>query len=82
MRGAETAIEGNASERRGQISTLSAKLVEVETQFCASDITRNMLHADDLRTEALLWAKVFPGSTMPTDNAYYPTICNRSETGR
>jgi hypothetical protein len=49
---------------------------EVETQFCASDIVRNLMHANDQRTSAVMWEKVF-GTKYPTDNSYYPTICNR-----
>jgi hypothetical protein len=49
---------------------------EIETQFCAQDIVRNLMHATDLRTSSMLWEKTF-GTKMPTDNTYYPTICNR-----
>lgn len=49
---------------------------EIETQFCAQDIVRNLMHANDLRTVSLLWEKTF-GVKYPTDNTYYPTICNR-----
>lgn len=79
MRGAEAMIGANASERRGQISALSAKLVEVETQFCASDIIRNLMHAQDMRTTSIMWTKLFTNSVLPTDNSYYPSICNRKE---
>jgi hypothetical protein len=78
MRAAESIIASSIGERRGQIATLTAKLVEIETQFCASDIIRNLMHAEDMRVTSLMWAKGFPGSTMPTDNPYYPSICNRS----
>lgn len=59
-----------------RITVIQADLREVETQFCASDIVRNLMHANDMRTTSVLWAKVFIG-VMPTDNAYYPVICNR-----
>lgn len=49
---------------------------EIETQFCAQDIVRNLMHANDQRVASLLWEKVY-GLKMPTDNAFYPTICNR-----
>jgi hypothetical protein len=49
---------------------------EIETQFCSQDIVRNLMHAGDMRNISLLWEKVF-GTRYPTDNAYYPTICNR-----
>lgn len=49
---------------------------ETETQFCAQDIVRNLMHANDMRGVSILWEKAGLGR-MPTDNAYYPTICNR-----
>lgn len=53
-----------------------AALIEIETQFCASDTARNLTHATDLRTVALLWQRTF-GESFPIGNAYYPQICNR-----
>ena len=53
---------------------LSTKLVEVETQFRASDQLRNLMHANEMRIESVLWRKAFPEAPLPTDNAYYPTI--------
>ena len=53
-----------------------ASLKEIETQFCASDIVRNLMHGDELREMASLHEKVF-GQSYHTDNAYYPSICNR-----
>lgn len=78
MRQVEATIGSNAQERRGQIQTINAKLVEIETQFCASDIVRNLTHASDMRITAILWHHAFPSTTMATDNALYPQICNRS----
>jgi flagellin-like hook-associated protein FlgL len=52
----------------------AAALVEIETQFCAADTMRNLMHANDLRIESLLWAKTFAGETYPIGNAYYPRI--------
>jgi hypothetical protein len=54
---------------------------ETETQFCAADIVRNLMHANDMRTISLLWLKQY-GTPFPTDNAYYPTICNRPVSGQ
>jgi hypothetical protein len=85
------ALEGkmNNSESRSTINTeriaalrtdvvrLMADLREVETQFCASDTVRNLMHANDLRQVSLLWQKVY-GFPFPTANAYYPMICNRN----
>lgn len=57
-------------------SNLQRDQRESETQFCANDIVRNLMHANELRTTSLLWQKVF-GVPYPTDNAYYPTICHK-----
>lgn len=63
---------------RAENTRQSAALVEIETQFCASDIMRNLQHAQDLRLFSMLWSKAFDQNTKyPTDNAYYPVICNR-----
>lgn len=59
-----------------QTSTQTRDLREIETQFCASDIVRNLMHANDMRQLAMIWRKVF-GEVYPTDNAFYPQICNR-----
>ncbi|MDR3537638.1 MAG: hypothetical protein P4L71_14160 [Acetobacteraceae bacterium] len=69
------------TDRLAEIGTANARietsLTEVETQFCSSDIIRNLMHANDMRTEAMLWHKVFE-SDLPTNNAYYPVVCNRA----
>jgi 3-phenylpropionate/cinnamic acid dioxygenase small subunit len=74
-------IEANVSvtlaERRQQYAVMEARLVEVETQFCASDIVRNLMHATDMRLVSMLWRKTFPDTALPTDNSYYPMVCNR-----
>lgn len=57
-------------------SEQKAALLEIETQFCERDHLSNLTHASDLRWFAMLWSKTF-GQTLPTDNAYYPTVCNR-----
>lgn len=64
-----------------ETSGITRDLKEIETQFCASDIVRNLMHANDLRTVSLLWQKVY-GVPFPTSNAYYPTICNRAVTAQ
>jgi hypothetical protein len=75
----EHAISAGVAERRAAQAAISAKLVEIETQFCASDVMRNLTHAQDMRTTAVLWRQAFPRNPLPTDNAYYPRICNRAE---
>lgn len=59
--------------QRTQITQLCSALVETETQFKSADQTRNVMHANELRIDAMLWQKTFR-ATFPTDNAYYPTI--------
>lgn len=56
-----------------QIFGFQRDLVEVESQFCSEDAMRNLMHATDLRSMAMLWNKAF-GIDMPTANAYYPKI--------
>jgi hypothetical protein len=77
-----TLIEDNFSahvaEGKANSAQFKAQLVEIETQFCASDSVRNLMHATDLRITSMLWGKVNPGQVLPTDNAFYPVICNRS----
>lgn len=62
-------------------ATMSAKLLEIETQFCGEDHIRNLTQAQDLRLLSLLWKKVFPDSDSPSNDNYYPQVCNRSEGG-
>lgn len=59
-----------------RITRNEVALIEIETQFCAQDIVRNLMHANDLRNLSVLWQKQF-GESYPIGNAYYPTICNR-----
>lgn len=56
------------------LAEMRQSLKEVETQFCASDDVRNLMHAHDLRLTALLWKKTF-GTDYPIGDAYYPKIC-------
>lgn len=67
------AVEELARADRAKLSAMDYKLVEVETQFRASDQIRNLMHANEMRNTAMLWSKAF-GVTFPIDNAYYPTI--------
>jgi hypothetical protein len=55
------------------IAALRRDLVEVETQFCAEDAMRNLMHANDLRNMSVLWQKTM-GTDYPVGNAYYPAI--------
>jgi len=82
VREMETTVAANAGERRAQFGVMAAKLAEVETQFCSSDVVRNLMHANDLRVFSILWHKAFPDTTFPTDNAFYPRVCRDTQGGQ
>ena len=67
-----------ASDNRSSIEVLKTNLKEIETQFRASDVIRNLTHSNQMRIDSLMWGKVFPGTTLPTDNAYYPQISDHT----
>jgi hypothetical protein len=69
-------IENGLTLVQDRLTKIEVSQNEIETQFCAQDIVRNLMHANDLRTASILWEKVF-NARIPTDNSYYPTICNR-----
>lgn len=69
-------LEVRLADNDKQTYILERDQREIETQFCASDIVRNLMHANDLRQVALLWKKVY-GEEYPTDNSFYPQVCNR-----
>jgi hypothetical protein len=75
---AEEAFSAHVAEGKANTAGLRSQLVEIETQFCAGDTARNLMHASDMRITSMLWSKVNPGAILPTDNAFYPSICNRS----
>jgi hypothetical protein len=79
LRVLETLVGSDEAERRTQYSVMAAKLVEIETQFCAGDIVRNLMNQQDSRLTALMFAKLYPGEKLVTDNAFYPRICNRAQ---
>lgn len=66
-------LTDQGDRERTEVVKLCASLVEIETQMRASDGERNLTHAADLRTQAMLWRKAF-GADMPIANAFYPTI--------
>jgi hypothetical protein len=71
---------GIVNDLRSQVSSLRVSLNEIETQFCAEDIVRNLMHENNTRLQSAIYQKVF-GQPLATDNAYYPVICNRSPYG-
>lgn len=81
LAGRVNGLQGDIRALQIQNAQMERDQREVETQFCASDIVRNLMHANDMRTTAMLWQKTF-GSPYPTNNPYYPTICNRPALGQ
>lgn len=70
------AIDDKTTLVQDRLTKIEVSQNEIETQFCAQDIVRNLMHANDMRAMSVLWEKTF-STKIPTDNAYYPTICNR-----
>jgi hypothetical protein len=68
--------EDTARRQELLMANQAQALNEIETQFCESDHLRNLMHAEDLRKLSMLWEKTF-AIKIPTDNAYYPIVCNR-----
>lgn len=50
-----------------------AALTEIESQFRALENYQNLMRADQIRTNALLWKKAF-GDEYPSGAAFYPSI--------
>lgn len=67
------------TDARSQLTTVCADLKEVETQFRATDQIRNLMHANDLRVQSLLWQKVY-AAPYPAENPYLPTIAQDQPT--
>lgn len=67
-------LNNQVSDLSGQIKTLQGQIAQIQGQVCTLDITRNLMHAYDMRELSMLFQKVF-GQSLPTDNSYYPTIC-------
>jgi hypothetical protein len=63
---------------RTTIATMTAKMLEIDTQLCSEDHIRNLTQAQNLRFLSMIWKKVFPDSDVPAGDTYYPTVCNRS----
>lgn len=66
-------MEETVSANRAQFAQVCSALVEIETQFRASDQVRNLMHTNDLRIQAMLWRKSF-GEEYPVGDPYLPTI--------
>lgn len=66
------------SSDRIELAQMRSSLVEIETQFRATDQVRNVIHANDLRVQSMLWRKSF-GQDYPIGNAYYPSIAQERQ---
>lgn len=69
-------LDEAAAGQRIDAAKAQERLTEIETQFRASDQVRNLMHANDLRMQSMLWKKAF-GQDYPIANAYYPTIARQ-----
>jgi hypothetical protein len=54
LRTLEATVHEDSAQRRSEGAAITQKLTEVETQFCASDIVRNLITAADLRLFSML----------------------------
>ena len=70
-------IDERVTVLQDRLTKIEVAQNEIETQFCAQDIVRNLMHANDLRNLSIIWEKQF-GNPYPLGNTYYPTICNRT----
>lgn len=61
------------SDQQSKLNTVCADLIEVETQFKASDQVRNLIHVNDLRNYSVLYKKVMK-EDYPVGEPYLPTI--------
>lgn len=73
-----SSLDERSSSMALDVAQLRTALLEIETQFCANDIVRNLMHANDMRIMSILWDKLGFGARLPTDNVYYPNVCNRN----
>jgi hypothetical protein len=71
-------IEDRMAAIQDRLIKIEVAQNEIETQFCSEDEMRNVIHAADLRTLALIWKKAF-GDDLNISNAYYPRVCRRHD---
>lgn len=72
-----SSAEANNRALELRVTSLETSQKEIETQFCGTGNIINLMHANDMRLQSVLWQKSFPGITFPTDNPFYPVLCNR-----
>lgn len=71
-------IEADNRTLELRVTALETSQKEIETQFCGTGNIINLMHANDMRIQSLLWQKSYAGITLPTDNPFYPVLCNRN----
>jgi ACT domain-containing protein len=69
-------LSTQSDANRIDIASLKRDGLETETQLCAIEEMRNMMHVNDIRTTSVMWRKVY-GSDYPAGTTYFPIICNR-----
>jgi hypothetical protein len=76
-RGDRQQLNDRVHELEAEAIASRSALIEIETQFCATDTVRNLMHANDMRLFSILWHKAFINSLLPTDNTFYPIVCRK-----
>jgi hypothetical protein len=75
-----TKLEDNlptvAASLQAETASIKNSLLEVETQFCSADQTRNLMIEHMTFDVGVLWQEHFK-NPLPAGNTYYPTICRR-----
>jgi hypothetical protein len=79
LQGEIAALSAKQAQMSTEIVALRSSSTEVETQFCDTGNVLNLMHANDMRIQAVLWQKAFTGTSLPTDNAFYPTLCHKGQ---
>lgn len=69
-------IDSRFGDLTSRVDGVASKEDEIETQFCDTSNVINLMHANDMRSIALLWQKAM-AQTYPTDNAFYPVLCHK-----
>ena len=72
-------LEIVASDNRAELASVCAALVEIETQFRASDQIRNLMHKADINDISMLWSRSYK-QEFPTADTYLPTIAQEQPT--
>lgn len=74
-------LEAASVSADATIKAMQRDLNELETEICAEDDLRNLMHAAELRDLAMLYEKI-EGRSYQIGNAFYPQVCRRTSTGK